>query len=319
LKVIFDSEEGVDAGGVRKEFFMVMMRELLNPNFGMFVYFEESRLLWFNNGTVDTEKEFELVGILIAIAMYNSTIIDLKMPRSLFKKMKGRKMTLDDLEELQPTLAKGLKQIRDYVGDVADFDCNFQISYEEYGSMKVYDLIENGGDIAVTNDNRDEYIERYVRYMMESSIETPFKAFMKGFNKAMNKTNLDLFEPEELELVICGNPSLNFADLQKGAKYDDGYTKNHPSIKMFWNVVNAFSEDEKRSFLKFLSGSDRTPVQGLESLNLVVSRMGSEDNRLPSAHTCFNHLLLPQYSSETIMRERLLYAVANQSEGFGLR
>ncbi|CAE7797574.1 Herc4, partial [Symbiodinium microadriaticum] len=80
LKVVFDNEEGIDAGGVRKEFYQIMMKQLLDPSFGMFRYFEESRLLWFNSDSFESESEFELIGILLGVAIYNSVIIDFKMP-----------------------------------------------------------------------------------------------------------------------------------------------------------------------------------------------------------------------------------------------
>jgi len=87
---------------------------------------------------------------------------------------------------------------------------------------------------------------------------------------------------------------------------------------MFWEVVLSFNEVEKKLFLKFISGSDRSPIDGLSKLKFVVSRNGSEDARLPSAHTCFNHMLLPEYSSIDVLREKLLLAISN-CEGFGLR
>lgn len=86
----------------------------------------------------------------------------------------------------------------------------------------------------------------------------------------------------------------------------------------FWAVLQDFTEDEKRMFLRFVSGSDRSPIDGLSGLKLIVSRNGDEDSRLPSAHTCFNHLLLPDYSDEDVMRERIRYSILH-AEGFGLR
>jgi len=67
-------------------------------------------------------------------------------------------------------------------------------------------------------------------------------------------------------------------------------------------VLHALAEPDKRLFLKFVSGSDRSPIDGLSRLGLVVSKNGSDDARLPSAHTCFNHLLLPDYSTIEVMR-----------------
>lgn len=64
--------------------------------------------------------------------------------------------------------------------------------------------------------------------------------------------------------------------------------------------------------------SDRSPIDGLQHMNFVISRNGDDNERLPSAHTCFNHLLLPQYSSKEILEQKLRYCI-EESEGFGLR
>ena len=87
---------------------------------------------------------------------------------------------------------------------------------------------------------------------------------------------------------------------------------------MFWEVLHDLSAEEKRAFLRFISGSDRCPIDGLSQLGLVISRNTDEDSRLPSAHTCFNHLLLPEYSTVDLMREKIVFAMT-QTEGFGLR
>lgn len=85
LKVIFENEEGVDAGGVTKDFFQTINRQLLDPSYGMFKYYEQSRLLWFNSDSYESSKEFELVGILLGIAIYNSVIIDINFPTVSFQ------------------------------------------------------------------------------------------------------------------------------------------------------------------------------------------------------------------------------------------
>jgi ubiquitin-protein ligase E3 A len=118
--------------------------------------------------------------------------------------------------------------------------------------------------------------------------------------------------------LICGNPTLDLHALEEGTKYEDGYSSSSQAVRWFWNVIHSFDEDEKKSFLQFISGSDRSPIDGLSKLGFTVSKNGIDDSRLPSAHTCFNHLLLPAYSSEEIMREKLKYAIAH-AEGFGLR
>jgi hypothetical protein len=316
---VFDDEEGVDAGGVRKEYYQLMTAQLLHPDFGMFKYYPESRLLWFNSDSFESDREFELIGKLLGIAIYNSIIIDLRMPSALYKKLKKKRCNLDDLAELQPDLAKGFRELLSFDGNVEEtFGQVFQMSYDFFGERRTIDLKEDGANIAVTNDNRVEYVDLYVNYVMEKSVEVQFGSFERGFRKVCGGPSIDLFEAKELELLVCGSNTLNFEELRMGTKYDDGYDENSIAIHNLWKILLEFDEEEKRQFLKFLSGSDRSPIDGLRKLEMVVSKNGNEDNRLPSAHTCFNHLLLPEYSTIEIMREKLKYAIT-QSEGFGLR
>jgi hypothetical protein len=66
-----------------------------------------------------------------------------------------------------------------------------------------------------------------------------------------------------------------------------------------------------------VTGSDRAPILGLGSVKLYISRHGDDSEQLPSSHTCFNHLLIPDYSSKEKLRQKLILAI-NNSEGFGL-
>jgi ubiquitin-protein ligase E3 A len=126
-----------------------------------------------------------------------------------------------------------------------------------------------------------------------------------------------MLRPEELELIICGIQNLDFKELEKAAKYDDGYEENSPSIKLFWEIIHSLTEEERKKFLFFVTGCDRAPINGLGSLPITISRFGPDSDKLPCSHTCFNHLLLPDYQNKEKMRERLLIAI-NNSEGFGL-
>lgn len=89
------------------------------------------------------------------------------------------------------------------------------------------------------------------------------------------------------------------------------------TCRLFWDVLHTLTEEQKKKFLFFTTGCDRAPIGGLGKLHLVITRHGPDSDRLPSAHTCFNHLLLPEYSSKEKLRERLLTALGN-AEGFGM-
>ena len=187
LKVIFDGEDGVDAGGVRKEFFQVLIRKLLDPSYGMYKYFEDSRLLYFNadSNILDTAQDFELIGILLGMAIYNSIILDLKMPSFIYKKLKGCPLGIEDLEELNPGLARGLKALLSFDGRGMreTFETTFQISFERFGEVVTVDLKENGGEIFVDETNRQEYVDLYVDYVLNRSVQSQFESFNRGFQK----------------------------------------------------------------------------------------------------------------------------------------
>jgi ubiquitin-protein ligase E3 A len=75
--------------------------------------------------------------------------------------------------------------------------------------------------------------------------------------------------------------------------------------------------EEKKKFLQFTTGSDRAPIKGLGSMEFIIMKHGNDTDRLPTSHTCFNHLLLPKYSSKEKLKKMLLTAI-NNAEGFGL-
>jgi len=88
-------------------------------------------------------------------------------------------------------------------------------------------------------------------------------------------------------------------------------------IGAFWEIVHGMSVEDKKKLLFFCTGSDRSPIKGLGSMTFVISRNGPDSDRLPTAHTCFNHLLLPEYSDKEKLRVCLMTAI-NNAEGFGL-
>eukprot|EP00976_Prorocentrum_cordatum_P094965 1189995-Prorocentrum_minimum.AAC.2 len=318
LKVHFVGEEGVDEGGVQKEFFQLLIRQIFDPSFCMFSYDEDARQFWFKASPLDLDTEFELVGIVLGLAIYNGHILEFRFPMVIYRKLMGLPTGLSDLAEANPTVARSFKQLLDYTGNVEEnFGLNFQVSYEVLGEVCTVDLVDDGANVPVTNANREEYVKLHTHFILESSIERQFTAFKQGFNRLCGGPVLRLFRPEELEQLVCGSPVLDFEALERNTQYDDGYSKDSEAIRLFWRVVHSLREEEKKKLLFFATGSDRVPIKGLSNLPFVISRNGPHSDRLPTAHTCFNHLLLPEYTSEDFMRERIMTAI-NNAEGFGL-
>lgn len=102
----------------------------------------------------------------------------------------------------------------------------------------------------------------------------------------------------------------------------DDYLAMMPTIlfscyRDFWEILQALSPELKKKFLLFTTGSDRVPVGGMGEMTFKITRITNKPDNLPEAHTCFNQLVLPQYDSADVLREKLIIAISN-AEGFGL-
>uniref|UniRef100_A0A669B453 HECT and RLD domain containing E3 ubiquitin protein ligase 4 n=1 Tax=Oreochromis niloticus TaxID=8128 RepID=A0A669B453_ORENI len=319
LKVIFVGEEAVDAGGVRKEFFLLIMKELLDPKYGMFRYYEESRLIWFSNKTFEDIDLFNLIGVICGLAIYNLTIVELNFPLALYKKLLKKKPTLEDLKELMPDVGRSLQQLLDYTEDDLEetFCLNFTITEENYGATEVFELVPNGENINVNMSNRQDFVNAYVDYVFNTSVAPLFECFYAGFHKVCGGKVLELFQPNELQAMVIGNTNYDWMELEKTTEYKGEYWTDHPTIRLFWEVFHDLPLEKKKQFLLFLTGSDRIPILGMKSLKLVIQPTGGGEHYLPVAHTCFNLLDLPKYTSLEMLREKLLQAI-DHNQGFNL-
>jgi len=194
---------------------------------------------------------------------------------------------------------------------------SFEVEVDNFGEKICIELKPVGSDIIISQQNKEEYINLYLDWKFNKSIEKFFNPFLNGFYKVADKTIFEIIESDELELIICGTQNLDFKDLEEGSVAGDGYTKESQTVKDFWEIVHEFNEETKKKFLFFLTGCDRAPIKGLGSLRMIIGRHGPDSDKLPCAHTCFNYLLIPDYQDKEKLKKRLLLAIEN-SEGFGL-
>ena len=318
LKVVFIDEEGEDEGGVRKEFFMLVTRKLFDANYGMFTYNEKTRLFWFNLNSFEAKIKYELIGIVLGLALFNGVILDIKFPIAIYKKLLGIEPGLNDLKEYDPELYNSLKFLINTNDKNLEenLDSNFTVSIDKFGEKVVIPLKPNGENIMINYENKNEYVDLYLNWFFNESIKEYYDSFEKGFYKVFDRKLSKILSPQELELIICGTQNLNFKELQNAVRYED-YEKNSITIQYLWEILMEFSEEEKKKFLFFVTGCDRAPIDGLGSLPFEISRNANIDE-LPSAHTCFNHLILPDYQNKELMKKKILTAI-NYSEGFGLK
>ncbi|CAD7081549.1 unnamed protein product [Hermetia illucens] len=318
LKVKFHGEEAEDAGGVRKEFFMLLLKDILDPKYGMFKEFEDSRAIWFSDHSFESVEMYYLIGVICGLAIYNFTIIHLPFPLALYKKLLKEPVDLDDLIDLSPVLANSLKNILEYNGeDVQDvFGLNFEVTRDIFGESHVVELKPNGSEIPVTRDNRKEFVDLYIDFIFNKSVEKQFQAFHDGFMKVCGGRVLELFKPHELMAVVIGNEDYDWYALEAEAEYKNGYTSGDQTIRWFWEVFHELPLAEKKKFLLYLTGSDRIPIQGMKAIKITIQPT-NDDKFLPVAHTCFNLLDLPRYKTKERLKYKVLQAI-QQTHGFSL-
>ena len=321
LVVEFVGEQGVDEGGVSKEFFQLIVEQIFNPEYGMFVHHEDSEMFWLNSMSFENDAQFSLIGIVLGLDIYNNIILAVNFPMVIYRKLMGMKGCFADLYDWNPNLHQSLsKMLQD---DESDFEevymQNFEISYKDvFDNVITHELKENGSTLMVTQDNKREFVNLYADFLLNENIEKQFRAFRKGFQMVMAESPLNmLFRPEEVELLVCGSKHFDVTQLQKATEYEHGYTADSQIIKDFWEIVYEMPIELQRKLLEFSTGSDRVPVGGLSNLKLVIARHGPDSDRLPTSHTCYNILLLPEYDSKEKLKDRLLKAISF-SKGFGM-
>ncbi|CAI9733271.1 probable E3 ubiquitin-protein ligase HECTD2 [Octopus vulgaris] len=246
LKVTFAGEPGLDMGGLTKEWFLLLIRRIFHPDYGMFTFDKVTGVYWFNCAPCNNFQEFHLVGVLMGLAVYNSIMLDIRFPPCCYHKLLSpavvpymndkatvgvAPLTISDLKLVQHDLSKGLQELLDYEGNVEeDFGLTFQISHTELGCLKTYTLKPNGENIPVTNSNRHSYVQLYVDWILNKSVYKVFKEFYFGFHSVCASNALIMLRPEEVEMLVCGSPTLNMRELRQVATYD-GYNAADATVK----------------------------------------------------------------------------------------
>lgn len=325
LTVRFYDEEGVDAGGVSREWFSVLARQMFDPNYALFktsaadkLTYQPNRASWANP---DHLSFFKFVGRVIGKAIYDGRLLDAYFTRSFYKHILGRAVDYRDVEAIDPEYYKSLVWMLE--NDITDIiDLTFSVETDDFGNMKTIDLLPNGREIPVTEENKQEYVRLITEQKLTVAIKDQINAFLDGFHDIISEQLISIFNEQELELLISGMPDIDIDDWKNNTEYQ-GYTQASPQINWFWRAVRSFDQEERAKLLQFATGTSKVPLEGFAHLQGSGGTQKFQihcqysTNRLPSAHTCFNQVDLPQYESYEGLRANLLTAIRECSTGFG--
>ncbi|XP_036996961.2 E3 ISG15--protein ligase HERC5 [Artibeus jamaicensis] len=316
LMVSFSGEIEHDFGGVRAEFFHCLFEEMTRPEYGMFIYPEESSYMWFPVRPKFEEKRYFYFGILCGLSLFNYNVADIPFPLALFKKLLNQTPSLEDLKELSPVLGRSLQTLLE--DERADFEEEFYTHFNVHWDQTDVELIPDGSYIIVDQTNKTDYVSKYIDYIFNTSIKAVYEEFQRGFYKVCDKEVIEIFHPEELKDVIIGNTDYDWETFEKNAQCGPGYDdSSHPTIVMFWKALRKLTLEDKKKFLVFLTGTDRIQVKGIKHMAITFCCPEDVNEKDPMrAQTCFSILCLPKYSTMDRVEEALQVAI-NNNRGFG--
>ncbi|KAK5898983.1 hypothetical protein CesoFtcFv8_008507 [Champsocephalus esox] len=302
-----------DFYGYVKDFFYEVFHEMVSAETGMFMYNDSKTLAWFPSKAAPEDQRYLHFGVLCGLALYNQCIIHLPFPLALFKKLLGVRPSLGDMMEFRPGVGEGLKNIlEDYTDDEIEIlNIDFSINWDGTN----VDLDPHNPEKPLTGQNKKEYVEAYVNHAFNTSVEGVFQEFKRGFFQVCDQDLVKLFRPRELQDVLVGKDFNDWARLKQVTVYAGEYTTPlHPTIQMFWEVFDDLTEDQKKAFLRFVTGFERVPILDLEKFKMTIRDpevQGPPDQFYPNAHTCSSDLELPLYSTKEIMQTRLTEALSS--------
>ncbi|CDK27351.1 unnamed protein product [Kuraishia capsulata CBS 1993] len=324
LMIKFDGEEGLDYGGVSREFFQLVSHEMFNPFYCLFQYATiDNYTLQINpNSGINPEhlNYFKFIGRAVGLGVFHRRFLDAFFVGAMYKMMLGKKIVLQDLEGIDNEMYKSLTWMLENDIDNVLFE-TFSVEDDRFGERVTIDLKPNGREIEVTNDNKREYVELKTEWMISKPIEQQFKAFMDGFNELIPQDLVSVFDERELELLIGGLAEIDVEDWKKHTDYR-GYQESDEVIQWFWKCITEWESEQRARLLQFTTGTSRIPVNGFKDLQgsdgprrFTIEKAG-ESNQLPKSHTCFNRVDLPPYKDYESLRQKLTIAV-EETVGFG--
>ncbi|XP_032598840.1 E3 ubiquitin-protein ligase Nedd-4 isoform X1 [Drosophila grimshawi] len=324
LWVEFEGETGLDYGGLAREWFYLLSKEMFNPYYGLFEYSAmDNYTLQINNGSGLCNEEhlsyFKFIGRIAGMAVYHGKLLDAFFIRPFYKMMLQKPIDLKDMESVDTEYYNSLMWIKE--NDPRTLELTFCLDEDVFGQKSQHELKPGGANIDVTNDNKDEYIKLVIEWRFVARVKDQMSSFLDGFGSIIPLNLIKIFDEHELELLMCGIQNIDVKDWRENTLYKGDYHMNHIIIQWFWRAVLSFSNEMRSRLLQFVTGTSRVPMNGFKELYgsngpqmFTIEKWGTPNN-FPRAHTCFNRLDLPPYEGYLQLKDKLIKAIEG-SQGF---
>ncbi|ORX82300.1 HECT-domain-containing protein [Anaeromyces robustus] len=318
IQIKFIGEEGLDYGGLTREFFYLLSHEMFNPDYSLFQYsHENSYTLKINpNSGINPEHlyYFKFIGRVMGMSIFHNQYLDISFTVPLYKGLLNKKPNFNDLESDDPQLYKNFKWILE--NEITeDYGLTFTKDEEDcFGVKRTIDLKPDGANIPVTEENKQEYIDLMIEHSINTGVEEQLNVLRIGLYEVIPSDLISIFDERELELLISGVNEIDVDDWQNNTDYRS-YKKDDKTVVYFWKCVKEFDNEMRSRLLQFVTGTSRIPVTGFKDLqgsdgprHFTIEKVGNPED-LPKSHTCFNRIDLPPYTSYEQLKQKLILAI----------
>ncbi|OLY78592.1 putative E3 ubiquitin-protein ligase hulA [Smittium mucronatum] len=323
LMLKFEGEDGLDYGGVSREFFFLLSHEMFNPQYCLFEYsaHDTYTLQISPNSSINPDhlEYFRFIGRIVGLAIFHRRFLDAFFTTSFYKMILNKPITLDDMQSVDDEIYRSLKWALE--NDISEMGFTFSIEEAKFGEIVEVELKPGGAEIDVTEENKKEWVQLNVQYRICDRIKPQFDAFLTGFNELIPQDMIQVFDERELELLIGGLAETDLDDWKKHTDYR-GYTESDQVIQWFWLCIKNMDDEHRTRLLQFTTGTSRIPVNGFKDLQgsdgprrFTIEKSG-DIGALPKSHTCFNRIDLPPYPDYETLAYKLNLAIEN-TIGFG--
>lgn len=340
LRIEFIEEPGLDAGGLMREWVTLLCEQLFDESYGLFqATHVENLSYWINPNSGQTHPDhlisYQFIGRLIAKCLLEGQLLTVYFALPFLKHLLGVPISFSDLEFLDEELYRSACWLREN-SNVDSLCLDFTMQRRDaQGQLITEELKPDGKNIMVNDDNKQEYLELLVKYKMFDTVHEQVNAILQGLYDIIPRTLLAVFDYQELELILCGVPSIDVDDWEshtdvKYQEIDQPSRREKKAVEWFWEVVSSFSQEKRARLLQFATGSSRVPVEGFKALlssDGRVRRFGIHlvpcgvppAGLFPQAHTCFNRIDLPIYESKEQLETYLTLVINMEITGFSMQ
>ena len=320
LNLKFEGEAGIDAGGLTRDWYQEILDTAFSPECRMFRFSQTDNITYqIDEDSAVPAKQYRFVGLVIGKAILDDQPIGVHFNIPMLKNIVGYPITYRDLLYKNKPFHDSLQKMIEMQPEMVEYlYLTFTLPSTVKG--KAIELKPGGSEIEVTGENIKEYVNLAAKHMMFHRESTKLEALLRGIYDVIPEHLLTIFDFPELELLLGGVPVIDVEDWKSNTTISGEGTSTYRGrrvIRWFWNIITSWSHEERARFLNFATATSHVPPGGFKNLGGHLGEKKQFELRLvrygqvgyeagyPKAHTCFNRIDLPIYSSNAEMRTKM--------------